>query len=359
MKPSPQHPLPAPLRPAQWPTALAPMQDVTDGPFFRLLKTTGLPDYFFTEFSRVHAHSRLEASIIEAVEKHDTGRPVFVQLMGESLADLQRTVQTLRKYPIAGIDLNVGCPAPKVYKHNVGGGLLRDLPHLERIVACLREEVDGLFTVKMRLGFADTDSFPHALQIIEKHQVDLLSLHGRTVQGGYRSPVDYDLISLGVRSVRCPVMANGNVNSWEDALSIKKKTGAFGIMIGRGAIRNPWIFRQIREAQEGLDPFQPTLGDVRSYIDQLWQTRLLPGMDELRGVARMKKFLNFVGLSVDSDGVFLHEMRRTRTEAELFTVCDRHLVDAGKATQPFSNIPYEGLVARPNAEQGKPQTCSL
>jgi tRNA-dihydrouridine synthase B len=348
--PADLNPLPETLLPGGWPTALAPMQDVTDGPFFRLLGRYGVPDYFFTEFSRVHVHSRIEPAILEAIEHHGTGRPLFVQLMGESLSDLKRTVEALRDYPIAGVDLNVGCPVPKVYKRNVGGGLLRDLPQLDRILGCLREAVEGPFTVKMRLGFADTHTYPDALSLINKHRADLLSLHGRTVAGGYKSEVNYDLIKLGVESVGCPVFANGNVECWEDALRVKAHTGAWGIMVGRSAIRNPWIFRQIHEVQSGNEPFQPKLKDVRVYISDLWESRQIPGLEETRMVARMKKFLNFVGLGVDPEGAFLYAMRRTRTEADLFTVCDQFLLEEGRGELPFAERPYTGLVARPNCE---------
>ena len=118
--------LPAALLPNQPLTALAPMQDVTDLPFMRVTAHYGAPDYFFTEFFRVHGQSRPEKHILRSIVENQTGRPVFAQLIGESIPDMVRTVKDLLQYPVAGIDLNMGCPAPKIYKKNVGGGLLRD-----------------------------------------------------------------------------------------------------------------------------------------------------------------------------------------------------------------------------------------
>ena len=156
--------LPAGLVPGLPLTALAPMQDVTDRAFMHVVSHYGAPDYFFTEFFRVHAASRLERHILQSIDENTTGRPVFAQLIGEDLAHLTRTVEALRAHPIAGIDLNLGCPAPKVYKKNVGGGLLRhglkrcvgpvvagDLAHLEQRIGLQRLADEGFqFQVRQR-----------------------------------------------------------------------------------------------------------------------------------------------------------------------------------------------------------------
>src|SRR5687768_4754187 len=113
--------LPAGQQPGLALTALAPMQDVTDLAFMQVMAHYGAPDYFFTEFFRVHAQSRPEKHILRSIDENATGRPIFAQLIGEDLAHLKRTVDELLLHNIAGIDLNLGCPAPKVYKKNVGG----------------------------------------------------------------------------------------------------------------------------------------------------------------------------------------------------------------------------------------------
>ena len=104
--------LPEPLLQGQSPSALAPMQDVTGLPFMRVVAACGPPDYFFTEYFRVHEHSRLEPKILSSITEYDSGRPVFAQLIGERHDDLRRTVRDLLPHPIAGIDLYMGCPAP-------------------------------------------------------------------------------------------------------------------------------------------------------------------------------------------------------------------------------------------------------
>src|SRR5688572_5553517 len=212
--------LPAPIAPDMPLTALAPMQDVTDLPFMRVMAHYGAPDYFFTEFFRVHGQSRPEKHILRSITENRTGRPVFAQLIGEHVPDMVRTVKELLKYPIAGIDLNMGCPAPKIYKKNVGGGLLRDPAKIDELIGSLRDAVPGLFTVKMRIGFDSTENYDPILALINKHSVNLLSVHGRTVKEGYRSEVHYDFIGHAARAVRCPVLANGNIASAAKAAAV-------------------------------------------------------------------------------------------------------------------------------------------
>jgi tRNA-dihydrouridine synthase len=332
------------------------MQDVTDLPFMRVMARYGAPDYFYTEFFRVHAQSRPEKHILRSITENATGRPVFAQLIGEDIPHMVRTVRELLHYPVAGIDLNMGCPAPKIYKKNVGGGLLRDPAKIDSLLGALRDAVPGLFTVKMRIGFDSTENFDAILALINKHAVDLLSVHGRTVKEMYRSDVHYDFIARAAATLRCPVLANGNVTSAARAAGVLAETRAAGVMIGRHAIRNPWIFRQCRELFAGQAVFAPTLADVREYIACLYRETQAPGVPETAHVAKMKKYLNFVGQSVDADGRFLHDMRRAMTEAELFAVCDRHLL--AEPARPFAAEPYAGVIARPNCETPV-ESCSL
>jgi nifR3 family TIM-barrel protein len=308
-------------------TALAPMQDVTNLWFMKVIAHYGSPDYFFTEYFRVNETSRLNPKILAAITENDTGRPVFAQMIGESVPDLARTAKQLCKYNTAGIDLNMGCPAPRIYRKNVGGGLLREPEKIERILAELRFVVnDRPLTVKMRLGFENTDNFYKILDIIARQNIDLLSLHGRTVKDMYHGVVKYDLIAEAVKRVDCPVLANGNINSATTAMEVLSQTGAAGVMVGRWAIGNPWLFDQIRQALAGQPIIPVSLVKVRNYIDRLWQTPTASTMPERARVGYLKMFLNYIALSVDTDGYFLRMMRQAQTEVELLTICDRFLL---------------------------------
>jgi tRNA-dihydrouridine synthase B len=330
-------------------TALAPMQDVTDICFINTIASYGCPDYFFTEYFRVHESSRLNKHILRSITENTTGRPIFAQMIGENIPDLVRTARVLAEYPVAGIDLNMGCPAPKIYRKNVGGGLLRDPDKIDRILGELRSVVEGRLTVKMRIGFEDTSNFDRVLDLIDRHDIDLLSLHGRTVKQMYHGTVDYDLIAQAVQRLRCPVLANGNVSSAATTMAVLSQTQAAGVMVGRAAIRNPWIFKQIRQTLAGEEISRVTLAQVRDYIDGLHQMQLDKSVPERSRVSHLKMYLNFIGQSVDAAGIFLRDMRKAQTEAELFGVCDRELL-GDAADRVFAVEPYLGLFARPKCE---------
>jgi tRNA-dihydrouridine synthase len=164
----------------------------------------------------------------------------------------------------------------------------------------------------------------------------------------YRSEVHYDRIAHAAGRLGCPVLANGNVTSAPRAAEIVRGCGAAGVMIGRHAIRNPWIFGQCRDVFAGLAPRTVSLGDVRGYVDRLYRATRDPEVPERAHVNKMKKYLNFVGQGVDPAGAFLRDMRRAESEAGLFGICDRHLL--ARPGDPFACEPYPGVIARPNCE---------
>ena len=340
--------LPPPILSNQPLTALAPMQDVTDLAFMQMLSAYGCPDYYVTEYFRVYANSHIDKKILKSITLNTTGRPVFAQIIGESIPDMLRIAKQLTNYPIAGIDLNLGCPAPRVYRKNVGGGLLREHETIERIFDALRSQISGLFTVKMRVGFDSLDNFDRLLQLINQYQIDLLSLHGRTVKELYRGEVHYDLIRHAVQTLKCPVLANGNITSHLKAEAVLRDTGAAGVMIGRSAIRNPWIFQQIREHFAGKPVTGISLADVYGYIQHLYTITYQEDLREKSHINCLKKFLNFIGTGIDPEGKFLAEMRLVQSKQELFDLCDRYLL--ADPDLPFAIEPYENLVARPSCE---------
>src|SRR6202012_5158487 len=184
------------------------------------------------------AVSHLEKWILESITQNPTGRPIVAQMIGNDIPSLVRTAKLLQKYPVAAIDLNLGCPAPIVYRKCAGGGLLREPQRIDAILGALREAVQIPFTVKTRVGFNTAEEFDTLLPIFAKHPIDLLTVHARTVVQMYRPGVRYDLIARAARELKCPVLANGNVYSAAQAKQLLAETGARGLMIGRGAIRN-------------------------------------------------------------------------------------------------------------------------
>ncbi len=301
--------------------ALAPMQDVTDLAFWKLTSSYGPADLYFTEYFRVHPTSTPERHILRSILENPTGRPVVAQMIGNDIPSLVRTARLLQGYPVAAIDLNLGCPAPVVYRKCAGGGLLRDPGLVDRILGALREAVSVKFTVKTRIGFDSPDVFSDLLRIFARHSLDLVTVHARTVKEMYRSEVHYEYIGRAVAELPCAVLANGNVYSAQKAAEVLERTGARGLMIGRGAIRNPWIFHQFRQHRRGETPFVPRGHDVLAYVRALFDAVCSPVARESAQVQKMKKYLNYLGMGVEGTGQFLHRIRRAATRNEFFEIC--------------------------------------
>ena len=299
--------------------ALAPMQDVTDGAFWTLIHRYGGADVYWTEYFRVHADSTPEAWIVDSIVGNTTGRPIVAQLIGNDVPALVRTAKRLQTLPVAAIDLNLGCPAPVVYRKCAGGGLLRELPRIDAILGALRDAVSIPFTVKTRVGFASTAEFDALLALFARHPIDALTVHARTVAQMYRHPVHYDLIRQASASMPCPVIANGDVHAAPQALELIDRLACRGLMIGRGAIRSPWLFEQIRQARRGEPLTRPTGRDVWTYIRALWDSQATFDKPEKVQCDRMKKFVNYLGEGVPAP--FLHEIRRADTAAGFGRIC--------------------------------------
>ena len=313
-------------------TVLAPMQEVTDLPFWRALaQCGGGSDLYITEYFRVHIHSTLEKHILASILQNPTGRPIIAQMIGQDVLEMRRTARQLLEHEeVAGVDINLGCPAPVVCSKQAGGGLLRDLEQVNRLLGGLREECGGRwFTVKTRVGFASEDEFGALLEVFSKHGIDMLSVHGRTVKERYQTPIHADVVKTAVDLLDCPVVANGNVVDVETGRAYLAQTGAAGLMVGRGAIRNPWIFSQLQESLAGKEVKQLRRRDVLNYIEILWEetararVEFRKGFDERKHVHKMKRYLNYILAGFEDELVF--QMKRSQEKGALFELLKTHL----------------------------------
>ena len=194
--------------------ALAPMKDVTDLAFIKTLNDlNSLPDYFITEYFRTVAHhKKMDPYIMRSIDENPTGRPIYGQLVGQEPEHLVRDALNLMNHACAGVDLNMGCPAPIVCRRGAGGGMLRSLRAMDSALGALRDSLPaGGFSVKCRLGYETPDEFERILPVIARHAPDRVCIHARTVREGYRSPVHPEWVKWAVETLKCPVIANGNI----------------------------------------------------------------------------------------------------------------------------------------------------
>ena len=227
---------------------LAPMQDVTDLAFMRTLHRLGsLPDFFITPYFRsTPTTCAMGEENLRCILENETGVPIHAQLAGSEPGALSRDAERLLARPIAGINLNAGCPSPLVNRHHAGAGLLRDLPRLTDCLNALRRIVPaGQFSVKCRLGWDSPEEFPRLLELLTEAHPDGVMVHARTRRQLYGGVPHIASLALAARTLPCPVLGNGDITSPQQAADVLRITPA-GILIGRGAVRNPFIFRMLR-----------------------------------------------------------------------------------------------------------------
>ncbi len=230
--------------------ALAPLAGFTDLPFRSLVKKFGA-DLTYSEMISSNALVYNSPKTLKMLEKSPLETPYIVQIAGSNLEVIKEAVLMLNDTEgIDGIDLNCGCPVPKVVSQDAGSALLKDLPKMGKIIETIKKHSNKRYTsVKTRLGF-DTKIPAQVAKLIEDSGADFMAIHGRTRSGGYKAQVDYEAIAKAKDAVSIPVIANGDITSFEVAKRVKEITGCNSLMIGRGAIGNPWIFYQIKNNLE-------------------------------------------------------------------------------------------------------------
>jgi nifR3 family TIM-barrel protein len=247
------------MKTGEFPLFLAPMAGVTNTVFRRICKRMGA-DIVTSEFVSAEGIFHRNARTREYLDFLPEERPVGVQLFGanpDHLAEAARHVVDWVHPDF--LDLNFGCPVNKVVCRNGGSALLKDCPLLERVARAVVRAVAPLpVTAKIRIGWnAQTINAPQTAKILEQAGVRRIAVHGRTKEQGYSGEANWDVIAGVVQAVEIPVIGNGDIASATDALRRRAETGVAGVMIGRAAMSNPWIFCEIRAALDSSVTFQP------------------------------------------------------------------------------------------------------
>jgi len=271
------------------PLVLSPMAGVTDFTFRRLLKRRGGIGMTVSEFISVEGMTRNSPQSKRMMRFLEEERPFAVQIFGANLDRMAMAAEMAEEVGADILDVNCGCPAPKVVKKGGGSGLLKDLPLLEKILKELKGAISIPLTLKIRSGFSNSDiNCVEVAKMAEQCGVEHIALHGRTREQRYTGQADWDLVRRVKEAVSIPVSGNGDVTSVETAVERFRETGCDGILIGRGAMQNPWLFRQIQDALEGREPYEPTLEDKQEVLLEFFEL-LREDMPELPALGKMKQ----------------------------------------------------------------------
>src|SRR5437773_6631288 len=248
------------------PLVLSPMAGVTDISFRRLLKARGGIGLTVSEFISVEGLTRNNPKSKRQMRFYENERPFAVQIFGGQPERMRMAAEMAEEVGADILDVNCGCPAPKVVKHGGGSGLLRDLPRLETILKEIKKAITIPLTIKIRAGFYDhTINAVDTAKLAEACGVEHIALHGRTKEQGYRGLANWDLVKQIKETVSVPVSGSGDVTTIESAFARFQETLCDGVLIGRGAMVNPWIFCQIEDVTHCWGVLQPTCGYNRAF----------------------------------------------------------------------------------------------
>jgi len=234
--------------------ALAPLAGFTDLPFRSVVKKFGV-DLTTSEMISSNALIHNSKKTYKMLEKSPIENPYSIQIAGSDLDVIKRAVEIINERDdVTAIDLNCGCPAPKVVNNLQGSSLLTDLPQMAKVIETIKKYSNKEYTsVKFRLGFNEKNHVEIA-RICQESGADYIAVHGRTRAGRYKAAVDYDALAEIKQFVSIPMLANGDIDSPAKVKWVLDHTKADGVMIGRAAVGKPWIFKQIKEGMAEASP---------------------------------------------------------------------------------------------------------
>jgi nifR3 family TIM-barrel protein len=266
------------------PVALAPMAGMTDTAFRRLVKRRGGCGLVVTEMVSSEGLVRGIDRTLEYAEYTEEERPVSIQVFGGDPAKMAEAARIVESMGADIVDVNMGCPVPKIAKHNAGCSLMREPEHAAAVIRAMTQAVRIPVTVKMRAGWNDASiNAPQLARMVEDAGASAVAVHGRTAAQAYTGEADWNLIGEVARSVSIPVFGSGDCVEPDQIRRRLSGFGVSGILVGRGALRNPWIFRQASDAIAGGSPGAVSLAERGSFLLEYLDLLLKERVDEADG----------------------------------------------------------------------------
>ena len=342
------------------------MAGVTDYTFRRLIKRRGGVGLVVSEFISVEGLTRNNPKSKRQMRFDESERPFAVQIFGGQPERMAMGAEMAEEVGADILDVNCGCPAPKVVKNGGGSGLLRDVPRLETILKEIKKSISIPLTLKLRTGYSEsTINVVEVAKMAEQCGVEHIQVHGRTREQGYKGLANWDVIGQVKRAVSVPVSGNGDITSIEYGMRKWRETGVDGVLIGRGAMQNPWIFRQFRDVLEGREPYQPDVTEKKAVLLEFFEM-CLEEMPELVALGKMKQLAgqftkglvggaqfrqtlyhsHSVAEILDNISIYFESLARgdgfgdnsVETDTEEITSCDASPLDVGQPASRTANF---------------------
>lgn len=302
------------------PTMLAPMEGVTHPEFRAILATKGGIGMLCTEFVRIAgasvAHKHLRRQVVKA-----PGVPLSVQVMGTHVEHMAESAGAIAAAGADVVDINLGCPSPRVVKKGAGSAMLKNPALLFEVLRAMRAEVPGLLSAKIRAGFDDASNVVHIAQTVERAGADFIAVHPRRRADFYEGVADWRIVARLKQELGIPVVGNGDVWYAADALRMREETGCDAVMIGRPACRNPWIFEQIADLEAGRTPHHPCGAEVAAWFTTVAEryTVVFPRLKH-GPVGKLKELVTYIGRAVDDEGHYRRSALRAGSLDEVVSL---------------------------------------
>lgn len=307
------------------PYILAPMAGVTDLPFRLLCKEQGA-GLLCMEMVSAKAIQYNNKNTKALLEIHPEEKPVSLQLFGSDPDVISEIAKRIEELPFAILDINMGCPVPKIVKNGEGSALMKNPKLVYEIVSKTAKAIQKPVTVKIRKGF--DDSCVNAVEIakiVEEAGGKAVAVHGRTREQYYSGKADWDIIRKVKEAVSIPVIGNGDVVSGESAIALQKETGCDGVMIGRGAQGNPWIFSELLEYEKtGKMPERPSMEEIKKMMLRHAQLQM-QYKGEYLGIREMRKHVSWYTTGLPNSAKMRDEINRVESYAELEVLLEKRL----------------------------------
>ncbi len=278
--------------PLQSPFAIAPMAGMTDTAFRRLVKRHGGCGLVVTEMVSAEGLVRGIDRTLEYAEYTEEERPISIQIFGGDPEKMAAAAQVVEGMGADIVDVNMGCPVPKIAKHNAGCSLMREPSHAAAVIGAMTRAVKIPVTVKMRAGWNDEErNAPTLARMVQDAGASAIAIHGRTAAQSYSGSADWDLVAQIAANLTIPVFGSGDCIEPQQIIA-RLRSGVGGVLVGRGVLRNPWILAQAADLAAGRAPRLVTLEDrgrfLLDYIELLLQERV----DESRALSHDRWVIN-------------------------------------------------------------------
>jgi nifR3 family TIM-barrel protein len=302
------------------------MEGVTHPAFRALIARRPGIGVVCTEFVRI-ASTGLGRNTLEKQVVKAEGTALSVQVMGNHLEHMAEAADIVAAAGADIVDLNVGCPAPRVVRKGVGSAMLENPELLSQVVRAMRARTPGWLSAKIRAGFHDSRGAVENARVIEAAGADFITVHPRRQVDFYGGVADWRIIAAIKAAVSIPVIGNGDVWYAADALRMRRETGCDGVMIGRGALRNPWIFAQLHALLEGSPVPRPSGADLLEHFDAL--ERMLNAGHSRSCVGMLKEQVRYLARSVSDGEALMKAALRAQSAAEMRAILAARWEGAG------------------------------